>query len=141
MSDNYFYKEDVALSLLPDRDKCFEYCQPLINAYLQRAKWWFLKLDNREDIIQELNIAIITAINTYDAKEGAKLSTHIWNHFFYAMGNYSKAMKKQYFRCDVQLEDEMIAVYLPEYEEPQEEQEDIEPIKPKGRRRGRPKNQ
>jgi len=85
------YNEEYAQELLKtNTGECIVYCcKSLPGMFLNKYnKWKILTEENREDILQELCISTIHAINSYNGS--TKLMTWIWNRMRYTMLDIGK---------------------------------------------------
>ena len=84
------YNEEIALNLLQtDKEACIIYCcSSLPGIYLSRHKWACANQENREDLLQELCISVINAINSYNGS--VKLLTWVWSRMRYRMLDIGK---------------------------------------------------
>lgn len=114
------YDENIARSYLHRemRDKCIVHCMRVIPLF--RAVYYehnnFITSDNHEDIYQELYIAIIQAIDSFDEKKDCKLQTWLFNKMDYCMMELTRQHHKRN-ECQI-----------PDYYDKVVEQEDWYPI-------------
>jgi len=89
------YEEEIAQQLLAEGniDELIVYCIPTTHAYLKHHKWFFVTIENYEDVIQELCISMIKAIQKYTPDKGAKLLSWLYTNYRFTMLFLSKKEK------------------------------------------------
>ena len=66
------------------------YALPTIKAYLSKHNWAYITAENYQDIQQELTIALMKAISTYDPNKHVRLFSWMYSHYRFTCLDLSK---------------------------------------------------